>query len=209
VARGRGQNGELLTEGMLDRIRRTIEWREGSLAALQSAHFVLPSITFDDSIQLHRGRRTLRLIHYPGHTDGDLAVYLPGDRVLISGDLADDMPYAGHGSPARLAATLDSLARLDAAVVIPGHGSVRRGNEHLLRLRDLFRSVVAQAEAAVRAGDPPDRAVEALKLEPFRAQIAGDDPVYLEAFDSFARTAFERAYDEAKTGPRPGARPAR
>jgi glyoxylase-like metal-dependent hydrolase (beta-lactamase superfamily II) len=51
-------------------------------------------------------------------------LYLPAEKILITGDLLDDMPYTGDGSPSRLIATLHDLDKLDFANVIPGHAGL-------------------------------------------------------------------------------------
>lgn len=70
-----------------------------------------------------------RLVAAPGHDMGALAFHNPEHRLLISGDalwengfgfvLPDDL---APGALAAARATLETLARLDVALVIPGHG---------------------------------------------------------------------------------------
>jgi glyoxylase-like metal-dependent hydrolase (beta-lactamase superfamily II) len=57
-------------------------------------------VTFDNALSFHSGSREVRLVHYTGHTRGDTIVFLPMEKILITGDLLDDMPYTGDGSPA-------------------------------------------------------------------------------------------------------------
>jgi glyoxylase-like metal-dependent hydrolase (beta-lactamase superfamily II) len=54
-------------------------------------------------------------------------IHLPQQNVLVTGDLLDDLPFTGHGSPADLVDTLERLEEVDFEHVIPGHGSVRHG----------------------------------------------------------------------------------
>jgi glyoxylase-like metal-dependent hydrolase (beta-lactamase superfamily II) len=51
--------------------------------------FVTPDITFSDSLTFHWGDQTLCLIHMPqnAHSEGDVIVWIPEQRVLVSGDL--------------------------------------------------------------------------------------------------------------------------
>ncbi|MFI0899253.1 MBL fold metallo-hydrolase [Streptomyces sp. NPDC020983] len=62
----------------------------------------------------------------PGHTDGSIAVHLPGPGVLFTGDTAANvgrtMPGVFHTDPDRALASYRRLAALDAGVVCFGHG---------------------------------------------------------------------------------------
>jgi glyoxylase-like metal-dependent hydrolase (beta-lactamase superfamily II) len=64
----------------------------------------------------------------PGHTDGSLALHLPGSGVLLTGDTVaehEGSAVLGPFTLDRAAAwrSLQRLAALDVDVVCPGHGS--------------------------------------------------------------------------------------
>ena len=73
----------------------------------------------------------LRLIHVgPAHTDGDLVVYLPRQRIVYAGDVLTPSvgPYPGihmdeGGSTLGWARFVEALLALDADVYISGHGA--------------------------------------------------------------------------------------
>ena len=53
----------------------------------------IPNITFDDHMRLYFSGRVMDLYWFGrGHTDGDLVIHLPEDRLVLTGDL-----FAGHG----------------------------------------------------------------------------------------------------------------
>ena len=89
-----------------------------------------PDVPVTHDTTLHVGGRELRLI-YPGpaHTPGDLAVWLPAERVLFAGDLLveDGGTMVVDGNSRVLLAALDRLEALGARVAVPGHGRVARG----------------------------------------------------------------------------------
>lgn len=58
------------------------------------------------------------------HTEGDMMVYLPDDRVLVGGDILvnEITPNFRDGKVAQWIETLEEVAALDAETIIPGHG---------------------------------------------------------------------------------------
>ncbi|PPF79353.1 MBL fold metallo-hydrolase [Subtercola sp. Z020] len=78
------------------------------------------------------------VVFSPGHTDGHTALHFPGRGALLSGDALVTLdPYTGGRGPQIVAgaatadseqalASLRALAATDAALVLPGHGTVWR-----------------------------------------------------------------------------------
>lgn len=67
------------------------------------------------------------VVWVPGHTDGSIAIHLPGPRVLFTGDIAANvegrtMPGVFNSDPARALASFHRLAALDVDVACFGHG---------------------------------------------------------------------------------------
>jgi cyclase len=91
-----------------------------------------PTITVKERTTIHLGGQVAELYHFGrGHTDGDLVVYLPRQRTIVTGDLftfGAETPqlidYAGGGSAKAWTRTLDDVLRLEFDTVIPGHGVV-------------------------------------------------------------------------------------
>ena len=77
--------------------------------------------------------RGAHVLHRPGHTDGSIALHLPGPRVLFTGDTV-----AEHGGAAilgpfnldrrRAAASFRRLVALDVDLALPGHGEPITGS---------------------------------------------------------------------------------
>jgi glyoxylase-like metal-dependent hydrolase (beta-lactamase superfamily II) len=80
-------------------------------------------VTGTDTLRL--GGSTIVIRHTaPGHTPGDLVVWLPATRVLFAGDLLieDGVSMMVDGNSRAMLAAMDSLGRRVADVVVPGHG---------------------------------------------------------------------------------------
>lgn len=123
---------------------RLAEAYQREVSALEPA---LPTIAFERTMKLYRRDREIHLLHLGrAHTEGDVFVYLPKEKVVVTGDaLIGWTPYMGDGYPEDWAGTLDNLARLDFTHIIMGHGAV--ADRDWLRT---FRGYVADMVAAVR-----------------------------------------------------------
>jgi glyoxylase-like metal-dependent hydrolase (beta-lactamase superfamily II) len=91
------------------------------------------NITFSDHASLHLGGKTVEIYKVGrAHTNGDVVVLFPEQRVLASGDIFANGPgtsaqlvdYAGGGSAKEWPKAVDQALQLDYDTVIPGHGLV-------------------------------------------------------------------------------------
>jgi cyclase len=110
---------------------------EEYLAELGKIRIVLPTLTFDQSLVIHRPRRTVEIRWLGrGHTEGDVVVYLPYDRVLVTGDLVHGwLPWVGDAYLHDWIRLLEAIEKLDFEYVIGGHGDVIHGK----RLFDVWK----------------------------------------------------------------------
>jgi glyoxylase-like metal-dependent hydrolase (beta-lactamase superfamily II) len=104
-------------------------------------------MVFEGTMKIYRRDREIHLLHLGrAHTEGDVFVYLPKEKVVVTGDaLIGWTPYMGDGYPEDWAGTLDRLAALDFTHIIMGHGAPT-GREWLAT----FRSYVSDMVEAVR-----------------------------------------------------------
>jgi glyoxylase-like metal-dependent hydrolase (beta-lactamase superfamily II) len=125
-------------------------------------------------------------------------VWIPDVGVLATGDLLDDLPFGGHGYPGSWVAALRGLEELPVEVIVPGHGAVRHGGEHLALVRAMFESIVEQVAVAVAAGTALEEAQARIDLDGFRRALVGDDAVAARAWEAFIPATVERAWLEAR-----------
>jgi glyoxylase-like metal-dependent hydrolase (beta-lactamase superfamily II) len=113
-----------------------------------------PDVTFTGAVTLYLGDRPVELHSLgPAHTRGDVAVWLPEEKVVFAGDVAfaGGQPFLAEGSLAGYPVALAALRELQAEVLVPGHGPVRRGGE-IARLLDDLASYAAFVDAVAREG---------------------------------------------------------
>jgi glyoxylase-like metal-dependent hydrolase (beta-lactamase superfamily II) len=118
-----------------------------------------PTMTFTGKMTLWLGKLEVQLLQLGrGHTKGDTVVWLPQDRVLLSGDLVefDATPYAGDAYFKDWPQTLKNVAALKPIALVPGRGPALLGEEQVaVGLRstgDFIADVRTSVEEGVAAG---------------------------------------------------------
>jgi glyoxylase-like metal-dependent hydrolase (beta-lactamase superfamily II) len=115
---------------------------------------------------LRLGGKTVVITHPgPGHSAGDLLVWLPEERVLFAGDVLveDGVSMVVDGNSSELLQVLDTVDRMNPAVVVPGHGAIpARPADLVRRTRDYLTGLQAEMRAAVEKGVPMRRAMASL-----------------------------------------------
>jgi len=125
-----------------------------------------PNLTLTDRMTLHRGGREIQLMFLGrGHTGGDVVVYLPGERVLVTGDLLTaGLPWMGDGYPVEWADTLERFKTLDVDVMLPAHGRAIRDFERIDRWQAYLRDFWTITAAMHRQGIPAEEAARRVDL---------------------------------------------
>ena len=103
-----------------------------------------PTITFQKKMTLWLGKLEVQILQLGrGHTKGDTVIWLPQDRVLLSGDLVefDATPYAGDAYFQDWPGTLDKLAALKPRALVPGRGPALVGEERVARGLEVTREI--------------------------------------------------------------------
>jgi glyoxylase-like metal-dependent hydrolase (beta-lactamase superfamily II) len=147
IANLRGQLAAATDAAERARLEGDLRLAEAYLAEVTALEPALPTMAFERTMKLYRRDREIHLLYLgPAHTEGDVFVYLPRERVVVTGDaLIGWTPYMGDGYPEDWVATIDRLAQLDFTRIIMGHGEVA-GRDWLVT----FRSYVAEMVEAVR-----------------------------------------------------------
>ena len=144
--------------------------------ATTTASLLLPTRTFEgERLEVTIAGIRMVLLHVPGETPDQVAVWLPDKRVLVSGDnYYHSFPnlYAVRGTPTRdvlqWVASLDTMRALDPAFLVPGHTLPVAGegdiHARLTDYRDAIQYVHDQTVRSMNEGRTPDEVVEIVKL---------------------------------------------
>src|SRR5688572_11964974 len=92
-----------------------------------------PTLTFSDRLLIEDGKseRRLELYHFgTAHTPGDVFTWLPGEKVVFTGDACvnSNNNYLGDGDTASWIEVLGRVQALRPAWVVPGHGKLGKGD---------------------------------------------------------------------------------
>jgi glyoxylase-like metal-dependent hydrolase (beta-lactamase superfamily II) len=103
-----------------------------------------PNVAFADTLTLNLGGRDVQLLYLGrGHTQGDVAVWLPEERVLFAGDLVEARaaPYMGDAFVEEWSTTtLDRVEALGARTIVPGRGPAA-GPDAIAETREYLRTL--------------------------------------------------------------------
>jgi cyclase len=162
----------------------------------------LANITFTDSLTIHLGKRVIRVLHHDrAITPGDAFLYLPDERIVVTGDLLiNPITFALFSYPSGWIRTLEAIDALDAAVIVPGHGAPMRDEAVLQATHDLLVREHALATEARRSGQAISQAVSAILADSvvlsLRTRLTGgvaqrNDAFALYLVDWFVRRVYE------------------
>lgn len=156
----RGQLEKASDAKQREELQSNLRQAEDYLAELKSMQVTLPTMTFDHSLILHRNSRTVEILWLgKAHTDGDVFVYLPKEKVLVTGDaLHGWTPYMGDSYPYDWIQTLDAAEKLDFQHVIGGHGDVIEGKEKFELWKQYFHDLLEETARAYAEGATQDQA---------------------------------------------------
>jgi glyoxylase-like metal-dependent hydrolase (beta-lactamase superfamily II) len=144
----------------------------GVAAALEGTKLVEPDDVYEGaSTTIDLGGRTVELRTWGlAHTAGDQVVWLPQERILFTGDLAEERifpifpwfpPNDADIDGARWAQVLGELIAWNPAIVVPGHGDLG-GAEILKAVRDYMVDLGRRVAAERKTGKDADAIVASL-----------------------------------------------
>lgn len=147
-------------------IERQIKSSLDYLEQVKETKVTPPNLTFDRRMTLYRGSREIQIIYLGrGHTDTDVVVYLPKERMVATGDLMESvLSYMGDSYPDEWIATLDRLRAIDFDTVLPGHGVVFKGKERIVAFQQYLRDLITQVNALRKQGLSAEEAAQKVDL---------------------------------------------
>lgn len=114
-------------------VRQLIDWKPSVYChplekqATLDAIFPLKNLSFlNDGDIVSVAGKDITIIHAPGHTAGQLNIYIPSEKILLAGDniVAEGTSWIGppDGDMLDYIETLNRLRQMDITKIGPGHG---------------------------------------------------------------------------------------
>jgi cyclase len=119
------------------------------------------TVVFTGDLTLRVGGHTFELLHTPGHTPGQVAVHVPEERVVFTGDtvFCDCQTWLMTSDVRQWLASLARVATLDVDHVVPGHGPVTT-TQYLSTQRAVLIEWVNAVAAAIAKGWSREETIE-------------------------------------------------
>jgi glyoxylase-like metal-dependent hydrolase (beta-lactamase superfamily II) len=135
------------------------------------------------------------------NTAGDSVVYLPKEKIVMTGDLLDHpVPYMFGGFPVDFPKTLRALRELDFTTIVPGHGDVLHDKTYIDQVIAMMEAANAEINREIHDGkrldDVQQLAPKALNEDALKQQFGGDDKdnrdFFEQSFAGMIKTAFNQ-----------------
>lgn len=126
----------------VDRFNRMTDGATGESSILP------PNTTVEERMELSAGNKKVMLfLSSDSHSPGDILLWLPDEKVLISGDVvySDRMPSTHDSNLTNWIHLLGALEEMRPKVVIPGHGRVTDVNG-IIQLKNLLQTFWSAVE---------------------------------------------------------------
>lgn len=204
---GKRSNGQVMTEPMKAFWAEQIANTKDYARVYRPEKFVNGDITFSDSMTLRWGAYTLKLFHLgqSAHSEGDVAVWIPENRLLVAGDIVvGPTPYATQDNSSGMVPALQAIIAMNPAIIIPGHGVIQHDLTYVKLLEQAFSAYRKAADAAVAAKMPLRQALDSTSFPEIDRQFIGDDGLKKWAYQAFfSRLLIYNTYKAAGALPAP------
>ena len=110
---------------------------------LDQIKMTLPDVTFDDSMTIMLGDKEIQLKYYGrAHSNSDITIYLPGDKLLFIGDLAVNhtLPAFPDGHITKWIDVMQEVSLIDALLELL-NTEIKRGYDQGLSEEDTINQV--------------------------------------------------------------------
>lgn len=109
-----------------EQLKERLKAAPAEFALIKDYKFRVPTITLSERLTFYLGGLTFQLIHLPGHTPYEVAVYIPEEKVLFTADnvVYRVQAYLHQAVPYEWLETLKRIQKIEADMLVPGHGNV-------------------------------------------------------------------------------------
>jgi len=135
-----------------------------------------PKTTFEGELSLTVGDKAVHLIEVgPAHTRGDTMVYIPGDRVVFTGDILfiGGHPIIWAGPTSNWLQACDRILAMDVETIVPGHGPIT-DKQGVIEVKTYLEYIFEEARKRYEAGMPALEAAMDIPLDRYATWTDGE-----------------------------------
>lgn len=135
----------------------------------------IPAITFSERMNLYLGQCSFQIYYMPGHSLGQIAILVPEERVIFTGDNVCNR-IQGFFHEADPYAWLDSLKRigqLDFDFIVPGHGLPCDKN-YLKEETEFVQCCIDKIKEAINKGWSKEESIARVSFETYPLDLGLD-----------------------------------
>ena len=199
---GKDESGKPISEADRLDYQRSLAGLDGVLAEFKDAKQLPPNVSYDHEMSVDLGNREVQ-IKFLGraNTAGDSVVYLPKEKIVMTGDILDHpVPYMFGGFPADFPKTLRALREIDATTIVPGHGDVLHDKSYIDQVIAMMEAANAEVRREIlqgkRLNEVQELAPKALNEDALKQQFGGNDKdnrdFFEQSFESMIKAAFNQ-----------------
>jgi glyoxylase-like metal-dependent hydrolase (beta-lactamase superfamily II) len=188
--------------------RRILRADQAQNPELAQVRVKLPEVVFErGTLSLHVGKKTITLIHTPGHSSDSISIYVREDKVLFAGDLVMPVPYIVGGDRQAMRESLRQIGDLALDNIVQGHGNVLlRGEipEAIGTSHQYLDTIEQQVQESIDRGLPKSTlgSLDVEQCHKSRIPLNG-------MVEALHQNNLAHLYDELSTGKKPKTRVSR
>jgi glyoxylase-like metal-dependent hydrolase (beta-lactamase superfamily II) len=208
VATGRQADGAPLTADARKALEQDLAAAETLAKEDAALRRVLPTMAYRDTLILWSGQREFRLISVTGDATASTVLYLPAEKMLVTGDALVAQENGEGGPPWTTTnyfitpwlASLRGMATLDVSTIVPGQGLPFHDKRYLELTIRVYDAIIGQVRSALERGVVGLPAVQAVVDVDSLGRQYNPDGKLPESFKGWVSRLSAKVYQEALDG---------
>jgi len=160
------------------KLQTQLQVTENNFASQKELKPTPPNVTLTTQMSLFRGKREIQIRFLGrGHTAGDVVVYLPNEKVVMTGDfLTAGLSNMSDSFPNEWADSLEALKKIDFDTVLPGHGEAFTDKAKIDYFQAYLRDVWSEVSRLKKQGVSPEEASKRADLTKHKEHLPIQGP---------------------------------
>lgn len=163
IAAGKRANGYVYSSAQIEFWKQNVAETKEYQRTYKPNKFVNGDVLFSNTMTVNLGTEKVLLMHAEddGHSKGDVMVWLPEKKILVTGDIiVGPTPYATGSNITGMINSIQKVIDMDPKIIIPGHGVMLYDLSYPKLLLELFTEMSNRSKEAIAQKIPAREAME-------------------------------------------------